>query len=127
AGPHEGTRGLAEEQAEMEKETQSVRAAGAALDRISQVAEQSARLVEGISHSANDQVLATQDLVVAIQRIAEVSRLIFAEASHVRADAQSLARRAQGLLPPRADAAEPPSRPEMPAVPKRRPLVESSR
>ena len=47
----------------MEQEAQRVRETGSALERISEVAEHSARLVEGISRSSNDQVLATQELV----------------------------------------------------------------
>ena len=57
----------------MEQESERVRETGTALERISQVAEHSARLVEGISRSTNDQVLATQELVRAMQRISEVS------------------------------------------------------
>lgn len=57
----------------MQRESERVRETGSALERISQVAEHSARLVEGISRSTNDQVLATQDLVRAMQRISEVT------------------------------------------------------
>ena len=73
ADTHESIRALGEEQTEMEQESERVRETGSALERISQVAEHSARLVEGISRSTNDQVLATQDLVRAMQRISEVS------------------------------------------------------
>ena len=58
----------------MEQESERVRETGSALERISQVAEHSARLVEGISRSTNDQVLAAQDLVRAMQRISEVTQ-----------------------------------------------------
>jgi hypothetical protein len=44
------------------------------LARIRQVVEKSARLVEGISRSTNDQVLTTQDLVRAMQRISDVTQ-----------------------------------------------------
>jgi len=73
ADTHESIRALSQEQAEMQRETQRVRDTGSALERISQVAENSARLVEGISRSTNDQVVATQDLVRAMQRISEVT------------------------------------------------------
>jgi twitching motility protein PilJ len=73
ADTHESIVGLNEEQSEMKHESGRVRETGKALERISQVAEHSARLVEGISRSTNDQVLATQDLVRAMQRISEVT------------------------------------------------------
>ncbi len=77
-------RALGEEQTQMEKEAERVRQAGAALQRISEVAEHSARLVEGISRSSNDQVLATQDLVRAMQRISEVSHRTLDGAAEAR-------------------------------------------
>jgi twitching motility protein PilJ len=70
---HESIKALSEEELEMHRESERVRETGSALERISQVAERSARLVEGISRSTNDQVLATQDLVRAMQRISEVT------------------------------------------------------
>ena len=73
ADTHESIRAMGEEQTQMEQEAQRVRETGTALARISEVAEYSARLVEGISRSSNDQVLATQELVRAMQRISEVS------------------------------------------------------
>lgn len=73
ADTHESLLGLNEEQAAMRHESDRVRQTGKALERISQVAEHSARLVEGISRSTNDQVIATQDLVRAMQRISEVT------------------------------------------------------
>ncbi len=73
ADTHESLIGLNEEQAAMRHESDRVRQTGKALERISQVAEHSARLVEGISRSTNDQVIATQDLVRAMQRISEVT------------------------------------------------------
>jgi methyl-accepting chemotaxis protein len=73
ADTHESIRAMSEEQTQMEQESQRVREAGSALERISEVAEYSARLVEGISRSSNDQVLATQELVRSMQRISEVS------------------------------------------------------
>ena len=73
ADTHETIRALGQEQTEMQRESERVRETGSALEHISQVAEHSARLVEGISRSTNDQVLATQDLVRAMQRISEVT------------------------------------------------------
>ncbi len=70
---HETIRALSHEHDEMQRESERVRETGSALERISQVAEHSARLVEGISRSTNDQVMATQDLVRAMQRISEVT------------------------------------------------------
>jgi methyl-accepting chemotaxis protein len=75
ADVHESVRALGEEQGEMEQESQRVREAGAALERISEFAEHSALLVEGISRSTNDQVVVAQEMVRAIQRISEVSHL----------------------------------------------------
>src|SRR5262249_9619528 len=69
AETQESIRALGEEQAQMKRESERVRETGSSLERISQVAEQSAKLVEGISRSTNDQVVATQDLVRAMQRI----------------------------------------------------------
>jgi twitching motility protein PilJ len=89
----ESIRALADEQEEVEQESQRVREAGAALERISQFAERSAHLVEGISHSANDQVLATQELVRAIQRISETSDLIRSESTQLRAVTRALSGR----------------------------------
>jgi twitching motility protein PilJ len=90
ADVHESVRALGAEQVEMEQEGRRVREAGSALERISQFAELSARLVEGISHSANDQVLATQELVRAIQRISDVSGVIRDESVELRAGTREL-------------------------------------
>src|SRR5205814_8206634 len=49
ADTQESIRALGAEQVEMQRETQRVREAGSSLERIRQVAERSARLVEGIS------------------------------------------------------------------------------
>jgi ABC-type transporter Mla subunit MlaD len=73
AETQESIRALNEQQAETQRESERIRETGSSLARISQVVEKSARLVEGISHSTNDQVLTTQDLVRAMQRIAEVA------------------------------------------------------
>lgn len=73
ADTRESTRALGEEQTEMKRESERVRVTGTSLERISHSAELSARLAEGISRSTNDQVLATQDLVRAMQRISEVT------------------------------------------------------
>ncbi len=87
---HESIRALGAEQEEVEVEVRRVREAGTALERISQFAEVSARLVEGISHSANDQVVATQELVRAIQRISEVSSVIRDESAQLRESTREL-------------------------------------
>src|SRR4029077_18494090 len=63
-----------EEQAQTQRESQRIRETGTSLARIRQVVEKSARLVEGISRSTNDQVLTTQDLVRAMQRISDVTQ-----------------------------------------------------
>ncbi len=70
---HESIRSVAEEHAEMEREAKRVHKASEALERIRQASEHAAELVDGISHSATDQVVATQELVRAMQRISEVS------------------------------------------------------
>ncbi len=88
---------LAEEQAEMEQEVASVREAGAALERIQRMADDSARLVEEISRSANDQVHATRDLVAGMRRIAETSSVILVEVNQVREDTRALGVRCQTL------------------------------
>lgn len=74
ADVHDSIRAVTEEQSDIAQESERIRAAGAALDRIQDEADQSARLVEGISNSANGQVLATQELVRAMQRVAEASQ-----------------------------------------------------
>jgi hypothetical protein len=74
ADAQESLRALGEEQSQMQAESHRVRETGCSLERISQVAERSARLVEGISRSTRDQVQATQDLVRAMQRISDVAQ-----------------------------------------------------
>jgi len=69
----ESIRALSEEHADMQRESQRVHQAGSSLERISHVAEQSARLVEGISRSTNDQVLSTRELVRAMQKVSNVT------------------------------------------------------
>jgi methyl-accepting chemotaxis protein len=73
ADAQESIQALGEGQAQMQGESQRLRETGCSLERISQVAERSARLVEGISRSTKDQVQTTQDLVRAMQRISEVT------------------------------------------------------
>jgi len=90
ADTHETIRALGQEQTEMQRESERVRETGSALERISQVAEHSARLVEGISRSTNDQVLATQDLVRAMQRISEVTHQTLERTRLSRASLQAL-------------------------------------
>jgi twitching motility protein PilJ len=101
ADTHESIRAMGEEQTQMEQEAQRVREAGSALDRITEVADYSARLVEGISRSSNDQVLATQELVRAMQRISEVSHRTIEGTAQARELTEQLSRSCaplQGLL-----------------------------
>jgi twitching motility protein PilJ len=90
ADTHETIRALVQEQTEMQRESERVRETGSALERISQVAEHSARLVEGISRSTNDQALATQDLVRAMQRISEVTNQTLERTRLTRGSIQTL-------------------------------------
>ena len=99
ADTHESIRALVEEQNEMEKESQRVREAGSALERISQVAEHSAHLVDGISKSTNDQVAAAQALVRAMQRISDVSRLTLERTTQSRESIRGLAAWCERLAP----------------------------
>ncbi len=113
ADTHESIRALGEEQSEMEQEAQRVREAGAALERISQVAEHSAELVDGISRSTNDQVLAAQELVRAMQRISDVSHLTLERSTASRQSIQGLSQWCERLAPLAAPARLPS---ESPAV-----------
>jgi twitching motility protein PilJ len=99
ADTHASLRALVEEQAEMEQEAQRVREAGAALERISQVAEQSAQLVDGISRSTNDQVAAAQELVGAMQRISDVSHRTLERATLSRESIRGLSQWSDRLAP----------------------------
>ena len=99
ADTHESIRSLGEEESEMEHEAQRVRETGAALERISQVAEQSAQLVDGISRSSNDQVLAAQELVRAMQRISDVSHLTLERSTRSRESIRGLAQWCERLAP----------------------------
>jgi methyl-accepting chemotaxis protein len=74
ADTQESIRALGDEQAETQRESQRIRETGSSLERISLGAERSARLVDGISRSTNDQVATTQDLVRAMQRISDVTQ-----------------------------------------------------
>jgi twitching motility protein PilJ len=85
AEAQESIRALFEEQAETQRESQRIRETGSSLARISQGLEKSARLVEGISHSTNDQVLTTQDLVRAMLRISDVNQLTQERTTQARA------------------------------------------
>jgi twitching motility protein PilJ len=87
---HESIQALSQEQAEMQRESQRVRVTGSALDRISQGSEHSARLVEGISRSTNDQVVATQDVVRAMQRISEVTHQTLERTTQSRSSLRAL-------------------------------------
>jgi ABC-type transporter Mla subunit MlaD len=99
ADTHESIRALSEEQSEMERESQRVRETGAALERISQVAESSAQLVDGISRSSNDQVLAAQELVRAMQRISDVSHLTLERSTKSRESIRGLAQWCERFAP----------------------------
>jgi twitching motility protein PilJ len=112
ADTHASIRALVEEQNEMEQEAQRVREAGAALERISQVAEQSAQLVDGISRSTNDQVAAAQELVRAMQRISDVSHRTLERATLSRESIRGLSQWSDRLAP--LTATDPPL-PELPS------------
>ncbi|MFO0907592.1 MAG: methyl-accepting chemotaxis protein [Isosphaeraceae bacterium] len=99
ADTHESIRALGEEQSEMEQESQRVRDTGAALERISQMAESSAQLVDGISRSSNDQVVAAQELVRAMQRISDVSHLTLDRATQSRQSIRELSQWCERLAP----------------------------
>jgi methyl-accepting chemotaxis protein len=90
ADTQESIRGLSEEQAETQRESQRAREAGSSLARISQVVEKSARLVEGISRSTNDQFRTTQDLVRAMQRISDVTQQTQERTAQARAFIETL-------------------------------------
>ncbi len=113
ADTHESIRALGEEQNEMEQEAQRVRETGAALERISEVAEHSAQLVDGISRSTNDQVLAAQELVRAMQRISDVSHLTLERSTESRISIQGLSQWCERLAPLAAPARLPA---DLPAV-----------
>jgi methyl-accepting chemotaxis protein len=87
---HESITALGQSQAEMHRESERIRETGSALEHISQAAERSARLVEGISKSTNDQVVATQDLVRAMQRISEVTHQTLDRTNHSRTSLKAL-------------------------------------
>jgi twitching motility protein PilJ len=97
ADTNESIAALGQEQAEVEQEAQRVREAGAALERIGEVAENSAKLVEGISHSANDQVQSTHELVRAMQRISEVTQQTLAGSARAREHVRLLSQRCDRL------------------------------
>jgi ABC-type transporter Mla subunit MlaD len=99
ADSHESIRALGEEQSEMEQEAQRVRETGAALERISKVAEQSAQLVDGISRSTNDQVVAAQELVRAMQRISDVSHVTLERTTRSRESIRGLSQWCDRLEP----------------------------
>jgi twitching motility protein PilJ len=89
---HESIQALSREQAAMQRESERIRVTGSALDRISHGAEHSARLVEGISRSTNDQVAATQDVVRAMQRISEVTHQTLERTTQSRGSLRTLVR-----------------------------------
>jgi twitching motility protein PilJ len=108
ADTHESIQALGEEQTEMEQEAERVHEAGSALDRISAVAEHSARLVDGISRSANDQVIATQELVRSMQRISEVSHETLEGATRAREGVRLLSQLSERLRRHPSSEAAPP-------------------
>lgn len=99
ADTHESIRALGEEQTEVEQEAQRVREAGSSLQRISEVAEHSAQLVDGISRSTNDQVTAAQALVRAMQRISDVSNLTLERATRSRESIREMGQWCERLAP----------------------------
>ena len=109
ADAQESLQALGEGQAQMQGESQRLRETGSSLERISQVAERSARLVEGISRSTKDQVLATQDLVRAMQRISEVAHQAQERTAQARAFIRALKRSCEPWQ--RLAAADPTPRP----------------
>ena len=108
ADTHESIQALGEEQTEMEQEAERVHEAGSALGRISAVAEHSARLVDGISRSANDQVVSTQELVRSMQRISEVSHATLEGATRAREGVRLLSQLSERLRGHPASEAAPP-------------------
>lgn len=90
ADTQESIQALGEEQAETQRESQRIRETGSALARISQVVEKSARLVDGISRSTNDQVVTTQELVRAMQRISDVTQQTQERTTQARAFIKAL-------------------------------------
>ncbi len=72
---------MAEERSEVEAEVSRVNAAGEALERISQISSESATQVGEITDATQLQLQLTQDVVLAMERIANV-----AKASRVRAE-----------------------------------------
>jgi methyl-accepting chemotaxis protein len=97
ADARESIRAVAEEQAEIEGEARRAHEAGEALGRIGAVAEQSARLAAGISHSANDQVFATRELVQAMQGASEAARRILGASGRLRERLDALRARCHRL------------------------------
>lgn len=97
ADTHESIRAFNEEQSEVEREAELVREAGTALQRISEVSENSAVLVDGISRSANEQVLATQELVGAMQQFSELTQQSIEGAARACEHGMSLLRQCELL------------------------------
>ena len=98
--------------------------ARASLQRISEVAEQSARLVDGISRSTNDQVVATQDLVRAMQQISTVSHLTHEGTARARESIRAITQgceRLRRLSTPEGAPLTPPAAANGPHRPSRRP------
>jgi len=125
ADTQESIRALSEEHADMQRESQRVHQAGSSLERISQVAEQSATLVEGISRSTNDQVLATRELVRAMQRVSNVTSQTQERTTQARAFIKTLRQSCDpwqrlAAAPPSATAAGP-----APVAPASGPLFSS--
>ena len=96
---NESIRALSEEQTRVDQEARRIRETGAALERIHQVAENSAQLVDGISKSSNDQVLAAQELVRAMQRISDVSHLTLERTAQSRDSIRGLSQWCDRLAP----------------------------
>jgi twitching motility protein PilJ len=103
ADTQESIQALSEEQAETQRESQRIRETGSSLGRISQVVEKSARLVDGISRSTNDQVLSTQELVRAMQRISDVTQQTQERTTQARAFIRALSQSCEPWQPLAAD------------------------
>jgi twitching motility protein PilJ len=107
ADTRDSIRALSEEHADIQRESQRVHQTGSSLERISEVAENSARLVEGISHSTNDQVLTTRELVRAMQRVSSVASQTQERTTEVRAFIKALRKSCEPWQQPASDSPSP--------------------
>lgn len=93
ADTNESVKAFSEEQSEVEREATRVREAGAALEQISNASERSAFLVDGISHSALEQVTATQDVVHMMTTALAITRQTVQEAEQANDYVRQLSER----------------------------------